>query len=333
MKSMKPLSNTTQVHGRDAGGIAMRLLESAACAAALVALFLLLAATSSSPLRASPRKAEGFRLDTGGFEIHARIRKISAGGFPNTTMNPFRKTPVHAFAVHHRGEPLVLDLRDGGQSHRLDSFSMVYQLVDAPEPAILVPAGGFHLLTEGGQAATVRALGALAGPSPLLQWLDGDAGQPAAPIGHGLGLHTPDEVRLRGGRWLLLSRSVVLDVRTLRHYPVRPWIASGSGRPMSGLNASVTEALAFSPHATQYVALGSGLDDGGEGCFDFALLVVDIPTGDAYGVALPPALHADVESGRVDRAWIRKHFRWRGEAGAERLESVAPAGPGPARDA
>ena len=258
----------------------------------------------------SGAQAKGFRIQAGSLEVVARVEKISAGGFPNTSMNPFRRMPVHRFTVGRDGAAFVLEFPDAGTVRRVDAFNMVYRLVDAPQPAILLPPGGFHLLTESGKGVLVRALGAMDHLGPTLQWLDGDAGQPGPEFGHSLALHEPSDIHLRGGRWLLLNRTTVLDVATLQHYPVEPWIGSGSAGPMAGLNASTTAAIAFSPDRSQYVLLGSGRHDVPEGGLEYALLVVDTMGGRSYGVEIPEALRVRFSREGVTAQWVGEHFEW-----------------------
>lgn len=282
----------------------------------VLAVFLVMLALT--PTSASRAGAVGNKIVVGELEIIVGQRKVSAGGFPNTTMNPFKRTAVAEYSIHHRGLPLDIDV---GGDRRVSAFNMIHVLRDAPEPAILVPAGGFQIVTARNHAVQARALGVANPHMRTMQWLDGNDGQPGNERNTGgLGRYEVADIELRGGRWLLLGRSVVLDVATLRHYVVRPWIESSSGLPMQGLNASVVPALAFSPRATQYVLLGSGRDDIAHGDFDHALLVVDIPGGTSYAIDIPPALRQDVLAGRVTGDWIRRHFRWREIDGQERLE-------------
>jgi len=267
------------------------------------------------------RPAVGFQVDIGAFTVVAERHRISASGFPNSTMNPFRTIPVHRFTLRHEGRPLGLPSA-GRPGAATSSFNMVYHLPDAPHAALLVPAGlGVQLIDHGGNGLRMQALPVMDQPVALLQWLDAAAGQPEAPQGPRLGEHVPSDLRLQGGRWLLVNRTVVLDVQSLQYHPVRPWIPQGSDRPMAGLNASTEPALAFSPRGNQYVALASGADAAPDG-WDRALLVVDIPTGNPYGVAIPPRHRAEVEAGRVDGAWIRRYFAWRDQGSVERLVYV-----------
>lgn len=295
---------------------------------ALAVFLLALALAPTSASRIDAGRPGGDRIVLGELEIVVGSRKVSAGGFPNATMNPFRRMRVAEYSLRHRGEPVRIALGDG---RRISTFNSLHVLRDAPVPTVLVPAGGFQLVSLHGGALRVQPLDIRNPQSQTLQWLDGEGGQPGNERhAGGLVRHAEHEIDLRGGRWLLLGRSRVLDVSTLRHSPVRPWIDSGSGLPMHGLNASVVPALVLSPRATRYVLLGSGRDDVADDGFDRALLVVDVSGGGSHGVGIPPGLRKDVDAGLVTGEWIRRHCRWRDVDGQERLEfrnnATAPRG-------
>lgn len=286
----------------------------------VVVTLLVLGATCVARANGSEPRARGFRVEAGQIEVVARVDKVSAPGFPNTTMNPFRRMPVHRFTVGQGGKPFVLEMPGVEGLRRIDAFNMVYRLVDAPEPAILLQVGGFHLLTAGEQGALeLRSMGAMEHLGPMLQWLDGDDGQPAPEFSRNLGLREPSDIDLRGGRWLLLNRTVVLDTTTLRHYLVEPWIGSSSGDLMAGLNASTRSAIALSPDRSQYVLLGQGRIDVSEDDTSPALLVVDITSGNSYGVEIPAVLRTGPIDELVTRQWIEEHFEWRRAGSALRL--------------
>ena len=294
----------------------------AACGWIVVGLLLASLVVSGVAHSTARGQAEAFRVQVGAFTVLAERHTISAAGFPEGTMNPFRRTAVHRFQLRHDGRPLSV-APPGRPDQAVASFNMVYHLADAPRPALLVPARlGVHLLDQGDHGVHMQALPVMEQPVVSLQWLDATAGQPGPTVSPRLQAHAPASLRLQGGRWLLVNRSVVVDVDTLQAHPVRPWIPQGSDQPMAGLNASTEPALAFSPHGSQYVTLAGGADGAPEGG-DRALLVVDIPTGNPYGVAIPPRLRADVDAGRVDAAWISRHFVWCEHIGVERLVAAA----------
>jgi hypothetical protein len=252
----------------------------------------------------------------GPFEIVAQGRRISAGGFPNNSGNPFATIEVTAFAIRHRGRPVSIT---HGTS-TLTSFWRVVRLVDAPRPALLASTTDFHLVTEEDGRVVTRSFGEPSTNLAALQWLDADGGQPAAAGHFGIEAVDPSATELRGGRWLLLSHHTVLDVRTLRSFPVRPWVERGRGLAMEGLNGSGTRAVAFSPGETQYVTVGSGDYQPSDGESVRGLLVVDVPSGEAYGLPLDPRRTHFVEMDDVSPGWVAHYYRWTREPdGRERL--------------
>ena len=90
------------------------------------------------PWRLAARAAAEPPTVAGPFEIAPRPKKISAGGFPNTSGNPFERTTVTVFGVKHRGKPVSMP----GEKTRIDEFWDVVVLQAAPRPAVLAALGG-----------------------------------------------------------------------------------------------------------------------------------------------------------------------------------------------
>ena len=67
-------------------------------------------------------------LQHGPFEIVAEGRRVSAGGFPNTSGNPFRTMEVTSFSVRHQGKPVVVQ----HGTRQSDRFWTVLRLPGAP---------------------------------------------------------------------------------------------------------------------------------------------------------------------------------------------------------
>jgi hypothetical protein len=265
-------------------------------------------------------------LRHGPFEIVAQSRRISAGGFPNTSGNPFRTTEVTEFAVRWQGQPVTVP-KVGAR------FWRVLRLADAPQPALLVSTTDFHLVTERDGRLDLRSLGPASTGGVALQWLDGADGQPGPTRQFGIERLALDEGTVwRGGRWLRIGHHTVLDVQTLQAYPVVAWIPSGSGQPLQGLNASTGAARAFSPGQTRFVLVGTGQDPQRDpGDYD-GLVVVDIPSGQAEGVRLDRRRTRYAEAHDIDAAWIVHHFQWqRDAAGREQLLPRSGAPPWPWR--
>lgn len=240
----------------------------------------------------------------GPFEIVASGRRISTGAFPNISGDPFATMEVTAFSVRHRGQDVAVP-RVGTQ------FWRVLRLMDAPLPALLVATTDFHVITEADGQPVVRSFGEPTSGMAEAQWLDAAGGQPGPARTFGIEkVAAEDGTRMQGGQWLLLSSRTVLDVKALKAYPVNPWIESGRGEPLEGLNAGGITARAFSPGRSQYVMPASAIDPTTDRRYD-GLLIVDIPSGKAYGRRLDRKRTRYTNVYDIDAAWIDHHFEWR----------------------
>jgi hypothetical protein len=291
----------------------LRARVGGARAAAPLLLATLAACTSLAPGPA----LETVTVTRGPFEIVAAGRRIGAGGFPNTSGNPFATIEVTSFSVRHRGAPVTIT----HGNRVLTSFWRVAHLPDAPRPALLVSTTDFHLVSDAEGALVTRSFGEPSTNMADFQWLDAVDGQPGEPGSFGIEKVGREGMELRGGRFLRLAAHTVLDVTTLEAFPIRPWIPSGSGRPMAGLNGGGIRAIAFSPGRTQYATIGYGQDYARQGAPYEALLVVDVPSGEAYGLPLDRRTTRYVELADATPAWFAHYFRWTRDAGGrERLE-------------
>ncbi len=292
-------------------------------ARAVLAAALVLAGCAPRP--PSP-PLETVTVSEGPFEVVAQGRRIGAGGFPNTSGDPFATIEVTSFTIRHHGEPVTIT----HGATVLTSFWRVVRLPDAPQPTLLASTTDFHLVTEQDGTLVVRSFGEPSTNMADYQWLDSENGQPGEPRSFGIEKVDRAGMELRGGRFLRLSYHTVLDVKTLAAFAIRPWIESGSGKPMAGLNGGGVRAIAFSPGHTQYATIGSGYDYEGDGEHYEALLVVDLPTGDAYGLRLDRGKTHYVELADATPAWLEHYFRWTREPGGhERLVPRSDATPLP----
>jgi hypothetical protein len=234
-------------------------------------------------------------LQHGPFEIVMSTRRIGAGGFPNTSGNPFRTTTVSSFEVRLGGKRVEIPGRG-------NAFRAALRIEGAPQPALLVNDGPMHLLTTTEGRLRVQSLG---GDMATLQWLDSRGGQPGPVLQFGPALQQLEaDTWLRGGRLLLVDRRFVIDVSTLAVQAVEPWI-------VNGLNASTTSAVATSPRATLFAmpASGpSGADGNGEG-----VLVIDVGRGGTQGVPVD-AKRPKRDPGEPEAEWFARHFEWTEES-------------------
>lgn len=261
-------------------------------------------------------------VDHGPFRIVAQGRRISTGTFPNQGGNPFATMEVTGFSVYYQDKPVVVTHGD----RTIARFWRVATLIDAPRPALLVSTTDFHLITEESGAAVVRSLGRPTTSMADYQWLDGTGGQPTPVASFGIEKVPLGELPLTGGRWLLLSAQAVLDVNTLRVYPVTYHVPQG--RPLQGVGGPL--ALTFSPGRTQYVTYGSSVTLVENGEYVTGLSVVDIPSGVAYGLPLTPGDRRFRAMEDLTPRWFAHYYEWRNDTtGRERLVPRANTGPLP----
>jgi hypothetical protein len=261
-------------------------------------------------------------LAHGPFEIVATGHRISSGGFPNTSGNPFSTTEVTGFNVRWKGKRVAVE----GQSR----FWRVLRLLDAPRPALLLATTHFTLIYEQDGQLVVKDFGATSGGMAHTQWLDERNGQPGPTAMYGIEKTTVDAgTALRGGRWLRLSDATVIDTRTLSTHTLVPWL--GEGDPFNGVSAGTnSQAFAFSPGQTQFVASGSEFQEAGSEVRTPTLMVLDIPTGRAYALKIDRKAMRYRDQQDITPAWVNHYFAWQRDAqGHERLVARANVKPAP----
>ncbi len=261
----------------------------------------------------------------GPFEIVVGAKRISTGAFPNTGGNPFATREVSEFQVRWRGKAVAAP---GGNQR----FWRVLRLQGAPRPALLLVTTGFVLATE--DAAGQLQLAPIKAESSSLaeaQWLDSVDGQPGPSRSFGIEAVADMQAgtELTGGRWLRLGSRSVMDVSTLRVYPVDPWVPMLPGVPVTSISREGDEVRAFSPGRSQYVLAAAGTDySRSDRARAYGLLVVDIAQGTAVELRLDRKRFRFAQPEDVTAAWVNHHLVWqRDAAGRERLtprESFAP---------
>lgn len=256
----------------------------------------------------------------GPFEIQATERRIGTGTFPNQGGNPFATRPATGFEVRWRGRPVEVP----GRGER---FWQVLRLPDAPQPALLLVARDFTLVSEQDGQLKVQPLSSQSASLAEAQWLDSEGGQPGASRTWGIShvdLKDPAALdaatRLQGGRWLRLGSTRLLDVQTLAVHEVEPWVPMKPGVPVTSLSRDGDEVRAFSPGRTAYVLAASQVDYArGKGQVH-GLLVVDIAGGTASELRVERRRMPFADTADMDRDWIAHYFEWRRDAaGREQL--------------
>jgi hypothetical protein len=266
-------------------------------------------------------------LTVGPFTVQAVERKVGAGGFPNTSGNPFRRTPVTGYRVLHKGVPV---LPAGSPSDPGAPWWDARVLGNADQPALLLMQTGAVLLTEVGGQPHVQELAAPGSARTTWQWLDAPSGQPG-PITVVALAHRPGPPQdLSGGRWLSVYAQAVLDVKTLA---VHRYTLTSTAvlDQLQRFYAAGKPLLALSPGGTQFVVAGER-DRPGEPDplkrYEHALLAFDFAR--QRGTVLPIDLAAWHLQGPqdIDAAFARRVLAWRrGPDGHEQaqLQTTRPA--------
>lgn len=247
----------------------------------------------------------------GPFTVEAVERRVSAGGFPNTSGNPFKRAKVTWFRVLHRGKPVPLP---GTEPDRGAPWTDVRVLDEAPQPALLLMGTGAFLLTEADGHPRLLELAQRGGSSRTQwQWLDAPQGQPG-PVQVVALTHREGQPRgLTGGRWLSVYGRAVLDVKTLavHRYSLN---SSEVLDQLQRFYAADKPMLALSPGGTQFVVAGAR-DRPDETDmnkrFDHALVAFDF--AQQRGTVLPVDLAAWRLQGPqdIDAAFARRALAWR----------------------
>lgn len=253
----------------------------------------------------------------GPFEVVAGVKRISTGSFPNQGGNPFATREVSEFQVRWRGKAVAAP---GGNQR----FWRVLRLQGAPRPALLLVTTGFVLATEDASGQLqVTPIKAESASLAEVQWLDSVDGQPGPSQSFGIEAVADMQAgtQLAGGRWLRLGSRSVIDVPSLRVYPVDPWVPIVPGVPITSISRQGDDVRAFSPGRSQYVLAAAGIDYSRADQADaHGLLVVDIAQGTAVELRVDRKRFRFAEPDDVIAAWINHHFAWqRDSAGRERL--------------
>ena len=252
-------------------------------------------------------------VSVGPFEIATRLRQISSGAFPNISGNPFGRMTVSDFEVRYRGTPVKL--RDGNA--QVSRFSEAKFLEDAPRPTILASEAGTYLISEQNGQVSVEVLAPASADIASWQWLDADHGQPAPPHAITVRDASAEPRSERGGRLLLLNRRVVLDVATLRHYPVIV-NTSENLRKIGDYNAGNEPVRATSPGRTQLLYVGNRYENAR---FEYALVAAEYATGLVYAVPFDRNALRFESVGDATPEWIARNFEWtQDKNGVERIQ-------------
>lgn len=249
-------------------------------------------------------------LKVGSFVVEAVDRRVGAGGFPNTTGNPFKRVTVTGFRVLHKGKPVV---PPGTASDDGAPWWDARVLEGAPQPALLLMELGAVLLTEIDGEPRLQRLASRSGSSPQWQWLDESNGQPGPVRVVGVARRTGELRALSGGRRLLVYGQSVLDVKTLAVHDFRLEGTEVQGQ-LERFHPVDQSALAFSPLGTQFVVKASRDrpdEQDTERRFDHALIAFDFAARRATVLPISLSRWRLANPQGIDAAFAQRVVGWR----------------------
>ena len=271
--------------------------------------------------------------DVGGFTIETRTRRIGAGGFPNTSANPFAKTTISEYRVLVGGKPLSTAhaRREDANTEvefeeTVDTFWDVRVIAGAPRPALIAATTGIWLVTLEDDGPRVRLLAAPRQDLATWQWLDAENGAPGAEKSASVRDSRAEPRTLGGGTLLMLSHAGVLDVTTLAYHPLR-LDSYEQTQSVNGFGAGQQPVRAVSPGRTQVVLVGSRYVDG---FYEYAIVTAELASGKLRHVPFDSNATRFLGAEDATPAWLAHWFEWsRAPDGAERLapraHAVAPS--------
>ena len=249
-------------------------------------------------------------LTVGPFTVEAVERRIGAGGFPNTSGNPFRRTTVTGFRVLHKGTPVV---PPGTTADRGAPWWEARVLEGAPQPALLLMEMGAVLLTEVNGEPRLQELAPRSGSKQEWQWLDEMQGQPGRVHVIGIAQRKGEPRALSGGRWLSVYGRSVLDVKSLAVHGYR--LNGNEVRDqLDRFYAADQPALAFSPGGSQFVVKGARDrpdETDMEKRFDYALVAFDFAARRATVLPISLARWRLPNPLGIDAAFAQRVVGWR----------------------
>lgn len=268
------------------------------------------------------------RTTIGAFAIEATLTSATV---PNTNYGRVKQTSA-THRLTHKGKPVTT--RDASGAAVDLSFWEAWTLPDAPRPAILAANRATYLITEENGEPKVQLLRGAYHDNASWQWLDA-----GGKVGERYRVYIQDKVQgareIRGGNALAVSGIVLLDVRTLQtqrmdiagdfeHLKQANGYTAGDG-PIIMYSAQAKQVAALARNEAGKFAAGSRSNP------DFALVVLDLPTGAHYSVPFDRnALRLAQEEEDATPAWAANHFEWRADAqGRQRLQLRKLAKPYP----
>lgn len=226
------------------------------------------------------------------------------------------RATTESYSLRYRGKPFSFTGKAGMYGDRTAQYTGINSLVTfpSPEPAVVVNVGDpnntsfFYLVHEREGNAAADYLGEGHG-GVSAEWLD-PAPADSTTVTN-VALHRG---RLSGGRYLLLGASTVLDVNTLKSYPVKEAYGAYPNQ--------FKPPISFSPDHSSFVRYGSGSEN------ESLFIVFDFLGDSTYLVPLDRRIMRYNTWEEMDQTWFNHYYEWRDVPGGhQRLaarEGVTP---------
>lgn len=267
----------------------------------LIAVILMMLAAAGVYAYARSRRIPDRLEPLGPFELVTHTTRFTSGYNEGRTYHG----TTESYGLQYRGQPFTITGKAGMWGDSTETYEVFNSLITFPatEPALVVNVGDpgnasfYYLVREKNGAADAEYLGQGSG-GVSAEWLDPAPGQ--APAVTDVALHRG---KFEGGRLLLLGEATVLDVTSLKVYPVRQH---------DGAYPNLFKPpIAISPDRTSFVRLGSG-----ESPENLPLFVVFDFVGDtSYTLPIERSSMRYTDWDEIDTAWFDHYFEWRSGAG------------------
>jgi hypothetical protein len=261
------------------------------------------------------RKIANGHAAYGPFEIRWEVESSRSGAWFNNGGDFNARQYTSYFSVYHNGKLVEVSTEKGN----VQRFWQALFLKDAGRPAVMVGIHSMYLITEENGLPKVIPLHEQKGDFATYQWLDSEKGQPGTPQRVYLGDDSKRDRFLTGGRYLMVNKEVVLDLKTLK---IHPFDASNQERvkELDGYSAYNSRLIGLSPGGTQIVMVGNRKREDNIMLFEYALVIVDFMTNMAYTVPFDRTSTRFLSIWDADQAWIKTYFEWKkDEAGRDQL--------------
>ncbi|MEZ4920957.1 MAG: hypothetical protein R2792_17780 [Saprospiraceae bacterium] len=203
------------------------------------------------------------------------------------------------YSVLHHGQtisfPQALEENTG-----VKGLWKVYHLKDAPRPALLAGSLALYLITEENDSLLLKPVNEGNSSFVSMQWLDSEDGQPGEKMELYSSNDTGFDCQLDGGRYLLINKSIVLDVQELSLSTFELF----SGRTQDFYAETV---LGFSPDKEQIVFMASNTMERGT----YALVVYNFKTDQVYTIPFDRTETRLDEPFFAKSDWLLRFFSWK----------------------